>query len=188
MAKKKKIKVQGLEIRLESINDDDYVSLTDIAKKANEDQPAQILQRWIRNSSTLEFLNTWEKVHNPNFKLVEMNEFKLNAFDNTKTMSIQRFISTTDAIGIKSKSGRYGGAFAHKEIALHFCGWLSPAFQVFLFKAFAELMEKEFQRKNLEWHISRLTDNVDEMRNLLDTIPGQKEDRNRTKRISKPKK
>ena len=177
--KKKTIEVQGIEIRLESNLETDYVSLTDIARSANEEQPAQILQRWMRNGSTLQFLQTWEKVHNPDFKLVKMDEFKMDSFNNTKIMSLQRFIEDTNAIGIVSKRGRYGGTYGHKEIALHFCGWLNPSFQVFLFKAFSELMEKEYQRKNLEWHISKITDNVDEIRNLLDTIPGQKNNRNR---------
>lgn len=176
-----KIQVEDLEIRIEPINDNDYVSLTDIAKKSNEEQPSQILQRWMRNNGTLQFLHTWESVHNPDFKVVKMNEFKVDSFNNTSILSIQRFIKETNAIGIISKSGRYGGTYAHKEIALHFCGWLSPSFQVFLFKAFSELMEKEYQRKNLEWHISKLTDNVEEMRNLLDTIPGQIDRRNRLK-------
>jgi len=185
---KKVIKVQGLEIRLEPIDDKDYVSLTDIAKKNSDDKPVYILQRWIRNRSTLTFLDQWEKVHNPNFKDAQMSVFKEQASINRHSISPQRYIKATNAIGLISKSGRYGGTYAHREIALNFCYWLDPAFQVFLFKAFNELIQREADRQNLEWHISKLTDNVDEMRNLLDTIPGQKAQRNRLKQLKKDKK
>jgi len=84
-------------------------------------------------------------------------------------------------VGIIVKNGRGGGVFTHKDIALEFCSWLSPTFKVFLIKAFQEMVEQEFQRKNLSWHISKLTDNVEEMRNLLDTIPHQDPERNRLK-------
>ncbi len=187
MAKKKIIEVQGLEIRIEPINDEDYVSLTDIAKqqdKANR----QLIIRWIQNADTLRYLQAWEILHNANFKVTEMHNIRLNTIDRRQNITPQRYIKQTNAIGIISKSGKYGGTFAHKEIALNFCYWLSPEFQVLLYKAFNELMEREYKRQSLEWHISKITDNIDEVRNLLDTIPGQKEDRNRIKRISKPKK
>ncbi len=176
---KSTIEVQGLEIRVEPVNDLDYVSLTDIAKKNSDDAPVYLLQRWIRNKSTLTFLDQWEKVHNPKFKHAQMSVFKEQASINRNSISPQRYIKATDAIGITSKSGRGGGTFAHKEIALNFCYWLDPAFQVFLFKAFNELMRREVERKNLEWHVTKITDNVEEIRNLLDTIPGQQENRNR---------
>jgi len=185
MAKKKKLEVQGLEIRIEEIQNSDYISLTDIAKKNSEEQPSYILQRWIRNRSTLTFLSQWEKVHNPDFKHAQMSVFKEQASINRHAMSPQRFIKETNAIGLTSKSGRYGGTYAHREIALNFCYWLDPAFQVFLFKAFNELLKREAERKNLEWHISKITDNIDEVRNLLDTIPGQKEVRNRLEQEKK---
>ena len=98
-----------------------------------------------------------------------------------------KWIEQTNAIGIKSKAGRYGGTYAHKDIALHFCGWLDPRFQVWMMKALSELLQQEFNRKSLEWHISKITDNVDEIRNLLDSIPGQKNELNRLKKATKKK-
>jgi len=177
---KKKIEVQGIEIRLKPVHDSDYISLTDIAKKAEGDNK-QLILRWMQNSDTLLFLQAWEELHNPDFKVMEMNNFRLKHLEKRYSATPQKYIAQTNAIGIISKSGRYGGTYAHKEIALNFCYWISPQFQVYLYKAFTELMELEFQRKNLEWHVSKITDNIDEVRNLLDTIPGQKPERDRLK-------
>ena len=133
----------------------------------------------MKNNNTLLFLEQWEKVHNPNFKVHQMVYFKNKAAENRYIVTPQNFIKETDAVGIISKSGRYGGTFAHKDIALNFCYWLSPQFQVFLLKAFQELVEEKYRNQSLDWHIQKLTDNVEEMRYLLDTIPGQKDERNR---------
>ena len=174
----KKIKIQGLEIHIEQIKDEDYVSLTDIAKNSDK-RAAVLISSWIKNSNTLLFLDAWEKLHNPNFKVHQMEYFRLQTTENRYIATPQNFIEETGAIGITSKSGRYGGTFAHKDIALNFCYWLSPVFQVYLLKEFQRLKEEEFSRKNLEWHIGRITNLVDETRNWLDTIPGQQPDRNR---------
>ena len=179
--RKKKIEVQGLQIRIEAINDDDYISLTDIAKQSAEMRPAVTIQSWLRNSNTILFLDTWEKVHNQNYKVSQMTDFLLKASDNRKSITPKKWIEITNAIGFRVKSGRGGGAFAHKDIAINFCYWLSPPFQVYFIKEFQRLKEEESERKNLEWHVSKLTDNVEEMRNLLDTIPGQKPERDRLK-------
>lgn len=187
MAKKKTLEVQGIQIRIEPINEKEYVSLTDIAKKFN-DKPSNLLVSWIKNSSTLLFLEAWEKAYNPNFKLYQMVEFKAMSIDNRNIISPKSYIDYTNPIGILSKPGRYGGTYAHKDIALNFCYWLSPEFQVAMIIKFQQLLEEEYSRQNLEWHISKITDNIDEVRNLLDTIPGQKEERNRVKRIAKSKK
>lgn len=176
---KKKIKVQGLEIQIENIHEDDYISLTDIAKKTKNSKPAFTILNWIRNQNTLLYLETWEQVHNPNFKVVQMHNFRLEAADNRSDISPKNFIKKTSAIGLISKRGRYGGTYAHSDIALEFCSWLSPQFKVYLYKEFKRLKEQEFKGKNLEWHVSKITDNIEEVRNLLDTIPGQKEERNR---------
>ena len=181
MAKKKKIKVDGIDIRVQEMEKEDYISLTDIAKKNSDRQPNSILISWIRNQSTLSFLEAWEKTFNPNFKHSQMAMFRNLAADNRSLLSPKNFAEQTGAIGIISKSGRYGGTYAHKDIALNFCYWLSPEFQVAMIKTFQELMEREFSRKNLEWHISKITDNIEEARNLLDTIPGQISERNRIK-------
>ena len=176
---KGKIQVQGLEIRLEPIQEERYVCLTDIAKQAEDKRAAVLIGSWMKNNNTLLFMEQWEKLHNPDFKVDQMVNFRMKTQENRYVATAQKYIKATNAIGIISKSGRYGGTYAHQDIALNFCYWLSPAFQVFMIKAFQELMAKDFERQNLEWHISKLTDNVEEMRNLLDTIPGQLPNRNR---------
>ena len=100
-----------------------------------------------------------------------MDAFKINSMENRNVLTPKQYIKSTDAIGLVSTPGRYGGTLAHKDIALNFCYWLSPVFQ--------ELMQEEFSRRSLQWHISKITDNIDEVRNLLDTIPGQLPELNR---------
>ena len=126
-----------------------------------------------------EFLATWEQISNPNFKGVEFDALMAKAGRNRFAISPSAWIKKTNAIGIFTKPVRGGGTFAHKDIALGFCYWLSPPFQVFILKEFQRLKEEEFQRKNLQWHISKITDNIEEVRNLLDTIPHQKPEQNR---------
>ena len=176
---KKKINVQGLTIRIEGIQGDDFVNLTDIAKQQNRTEPRFLIMSWLKNQNTLEFLETWELVHNTNFKRDQMVTFRLEANSNRNVVTVKNLIERTGLIGLKSKSGRYGGTWAHADIALNFCYWLSPKFQVYFFKEFQRLKKEEFQQKNLEWHISKITDNIDEVRNLLDTIPFQNQERNR---------
>lgn len=110
-----------------------------------------------------------------------MVNFRLNATENQTIPTPKNYIKETKAIGLISKSGRYGGTFAHKDIALNFCYWLSPEFQVYMIKEFQRLKEEEAQRLSLEWHISKITDNIDEVRQLLDTIPFQRPQNNRIK-------
>lgn len=176
---KKKIKVEGITIRLEEINDRDYVSLTDIAKKSSNSKPAHIIQNWMKNSNTLRYLLTWEKAYNPKIKVIQLDDLLLESTDNRIIISPKDWIKRINAIGIAQKSGRGGGTFAHQEIALDFCYWLSPEFKVYLNQEFVRLKKEEFSRQNLEWHISKITDNIDEVRNLLDTIPGQMPELNR---------
>ncbi len=172
MKSKKKIEVQGIEIRLEPIQEMDYVSLTDIAKKNSEDHKYVVIN-WMKNANTLDFLEEWEQVHNPDFKVVQMDNFRKMHRKNRYIATPKKWVEATGAIGIVSRAGRYGGTYAHKDIALHFCGWLDPRFQVWMMKAFSELMRREFDRKNLEFHIRKITDNIEEARNWLDTIPFQ---------------
>ncbi len=178
---KKKLKVQGLEIRLEPINETDYVSLTDIAKQSENQEPNYVIANWMKNRNTLEFLEVWESLKNPNFKPNQMIGFKEKYLSNRNAITPKRWITELNAIGIISKSGRNGGTFAHKDIALNFCYWLSPTFQVYMITEFQRLKEIEYEQKNLKWHISKITDNVEELRNLLDTIPYQDTNRNRLK-------
>ncbi len=183
----KKLEVLGLQIRVDTIRQDDYISLTDIAKRNSEDRPSNTVSNWLRNQATLSYLQTWEEVHNPNFKLLQMQEFRLRAVENRSLVSPKSYIEMTGAIGLVSKSGRHdGGTFAHSEIAMEFCTWLSPPFKVYFYKEFQRLKTEEMGRRSLEWHISRITDNVEEIRNLLDTIPGQRPERNRLQLLGKP--
>lgn len=178
--KKKSIKVQGLKISIKAVEKEDFVSLTDIARQS-ERPSHELIKDWLRNKNTLLFLEAWETLHNPDFKQGQMPLFIKKAADNRKSITPKLFIETLNAIGITSTQGRYGGTFAHKDIALNFCYWLSPVFQVYFIKEFDRLKEEEFSRKNLEWHIRRITDNIEDVRNLLDTIPGQDESRKRIK-------
>jgi len=187
MTKKKKINVQGVEIRVEKVKEEDYISLTDIAKKNSGRPPNSVLISWIRNQNTLSFLGAWEKTFNPNFKHSQMAMFRELAADNRSLLTPKNFVEQTEALGMTSKSGRYGGTYAYKDIALNFCYWLSPEFQVAMIKTFQELLAREFSRKNLEWHISKITDNIEEARNLLDTIPFQNPDRNRIGNVEEDK-
>jgi len=184
--KKEKLLIpeMDLELNVELVDTEDYISLTEIAKK-HGDENYQLIIRWIQNSDTLIYLETWEKIHNPDFNLTEMSKFRLMHQRNRYSISPQKYIKATGAKGIVSKAGRYGGTLAHKEIALHFCYWLDPSYQVFFFKAFTKLLEERAATQNLKWHISKITDNIDEVRNLLDTIPLQDPERNR---LNKPKK
>ena len=128
---KKTIQVEGNDISFfTSKEQEDYISLTDIAKKINPDLPADVISNWIRNKDTIEFLEVWEKLNNPHFNLVQLHEVKNEAGHNRFVISPSKWIEKTNAIGLVTKSGRYGGGtFAHKDIALGFCYWVSPAFQ-----------------------------------------------------------
>jgi KilA-N domain len=147
------IKVQGTQISLVLRNQKDYISLTDIAKHRNPDTPADIVKNWLRSRSTIEFLGLWEQLNNPDFKLVEFDQFKNEAGANHFVLSPQKWIETTGAIGLVSRSGRYGGTFAHTDIGFEFASWISPQFKLYLITEFQRLKEKE--RKELGWDIKR---------------------------------
>lgn len=149
---KQKLTVEGLTI---AIDKDGYISLTDIAKQSDRDRPAEMIRRWIRNSSTITFLATWEKVHNGNFKVAQMNHFREFASINRNIVSTKIYIEQTGAIGIIAKSGRYGGTYAHSDIALNFCYWLSPEFQVYFLKEFQRLKNDEAVRLGLQFDLRR---------------------------------
>jgi hypothetical protein len=156
---KKTITVEGNEIVLISDNTtEEYFSLTDIAKKFNEDSPADLIANWVRNKDTVEFLGVWEKLNNPNFNLVQFEEVKKEAGFNRFVISPTKWVSLTGAIGLTTKSGRYGGGtFAHKDLALAFCYWISPPFQLYVIREFQRLKEQEAkeQKDSLEWNIKR---------------------------------
>ena len=175
MFEKRKLIVNDQEIGL----DEDYVNLTDIAKQNGEGRPDTTISSWLKNSNTLRYLEEWELQNNPNFKPKQMLGFRLKATDNRNSITPKRYVDETNAIGFYAKPGRGGATFAHIEIAIMFCYWLSPPFAVWMVRSFKTLVRNEVDRQNLEFHISRLTDTIDEARNWLDTIPGQQKERNR---------
>lgn len=153
----KKIQAQGLQVAMFSQNEDDYISLTDIARYKNNDEPKDIVKNWLRNRNVIEFLGIWEKINNPNFKGVEFDSFKNEAGLNSFVLSPQKWIEKTAAIGIISKSGRYNsGTFAHKDIAFEFASWISPEFKLYLIKEFQRLKTEENKRSFLDWDAKRM--------------------------------
>lgn len=156
--KNKKIEINQLAIAVNlSQNENDFISLTDIAKFKNRDFPADVVKNWMRNRSTIEFLGIWEKLNNPDFKLVEFDGFKNEAGANSFVLPPQKWIEKTSAIGMISKSGRYGGGtFAHKDIAFEFASWISPEFKLYLIKEFQRLKVEENERLILGWDAKRM--------------------------------
>ncbi len=152
---KKKIKVKGTEVVLFTKEKEDYISITDIARFKDSERTNYIVQNWMRNRNTIEFLGLWEQIHNPNFKSIEFDAFKNEAGSNSFTMTPKRWIEATNAIGITSKSGRYGGTYAHQDIAFEFASWISAEFKLYLLKEFQRLKKDELERKKLEWNVSR---------------------------------
>ena len=152
----KTIIVQGIPVALLNKNQADYISLTDIANaKEGEARAADVIKNWIRNRGTLEFIGTWEQMYNPDFNVVEFDHFKMNAGLPSFVLSPGRWIEKTNAIGIIVKAGRYGGTYAHKDIAFEFCSAISPVFKLYLIKEFQRLKEEENNRLNLGWNIQR---------------------------------
>jgi hypothetical protein len=149
----KKIKVENKEISIQIVNDSEYISLTDMVR-GNEG--SDHIRNWLRNRNTVEFIGLWETIHNPDFKGVEFDTFRKEAGLNSFNLTPRKWVESTDAIGIYSKSGRYGGTYAHKDIAFEFGSWISPLFKLMLLKEFQRLKEEESNRYNLEWNIKRL--------------------------------
>ncbi|MFH1876635.1 MAG: KilA-N domain-containing protein [Candidatus Omnitrophota bacterium] len=149
-----KIEVRGTEVTVLSVTQkEDYICLTDIARHKNSDRTDDLIRNWLRNRNTVEFLGVWEEIYNPNFKPVEFDGFKKQAGLNSFTLTPKQWIEKTNAIGIISKSGRYGGTYAHKDIAFEFAAWISVEFKLYLIKEFQRL--KESERKQLGWNIKR---------------------------------
>ena len=150
--KSNKIVVDNTSITIISVNEDDYISLTDIAKHKSDD-PIAVISNWMRNRNTIEYLGIWECLYNPDFKPLEFEGFRKQAGLNAFTLSPQKWIRTTNAVGIISKSGRYGGTFAHKDIAFKFASWISVEFELYLIKEFQRLKQEE--QKTLGWSVKR---------------------------------
>jgi hypothetical protein len=155
MAKNSKIEVKGTEISIFTAETEDYISLTDIARYRDSERSDYILQNWMRNRSTIEFMGLWEQFHNSNFNSIEFDGIKNMAGSNSFSLTPKRWIETTNAKGIVAKTGRYGGTFAHKDIAFEFASWLSAEFKFYLIKEFQRLKEDESERLKLEWNLQR---------------------------------
>lgn len=140
---------------LTSLNNEDYISLTDIARYAST-EPFSVINNWLRNKDTISFLGLWEQLNNPNFKPIEFERFKNAAGANAFTLSPQKWINATNAIGIISKSGRYGGTYAHKDIAFEFASWVSPEFKLYVIQDYQRLKSEESHRYALDWNVKRL--------------------------------
>lgn len=149
-----KLVVKGAEISVQWNSErDDFISLTDIAKLKDSDNPRYIIQNWLRNRNTIEFLGVWESLYNPSFNRVEFDAFRSQVGLNSFVMTPQKWVESTRAIGIISKAGRYGGTYAHKEIAFEFASWISVEFKLYLVKEFERLKTEEM--KQLGWDIKR---------------------------------
>jgi hypothetical protein len=152
----KKIFIQNKEIAVKISKDgDDYISLTDMAK-FKDYRAAVVISNWLSTKYTIQFIGGWEQMHNPTFKVMEFNDFKNDAGSNGYVVSPSVFITKTNAIGIKSTPGRYGGTFAHKDIAFEFATWLSPEFKLYLIKEFQRLKVEENDRLALGWDARRM--------------------------------
>ncbi len=152
--KSKKIEVKGIVIATFSKNEKDYISLTDMAKFKSYDSGI-VIANWLSTKYTIQFMGAWEQLHNPNFNLIEFHKIKSEAGSNGFIVSSSFWIKQTKAIGIISSAGRYGGTYAHKDIAFEFATWLSPEFKLFLIKEFQRLKAEESERLELGWDLKR---------------------------------
>ena len=153
--KSNKIDVKGISIVIYKSGLEDYISLTDIARYKDISNTDSIIQNWLRNRNTIELLGFWEKIYNPNFKPLEFEGFRKQAGLNSFVLTPKKWIENTNAIGIVSKPGRYGGTFAHKDIALEFASWISIEFKLYVIKEFQRLKEEENNKEKLDWNLQR---------------------------------
>lgn len=152
---KQSLNAKGIDIRtVLGADHQDYISLTDIAKYKSND-PNDTIRNWMRNRDVIEFLGLWENLHNPHFKPVEFDGFRNEAGTNAFTLSPRQWIECTNAIGIQSKSGRYGGTYAHTDIAFEFASWISPEFKLYIIKDYQRLKRDESVNSKLEWNARR---------------------------------
>ena len=148
------IHANGIDIGIYTQDfENEFLSLTDIARYKSDD-PTAVIQNWMRNRDVIEFLGLWERLHNPDFKPLEFEGFKKQAGANAFTMSPKKWIEATDAIGIVSKAGRYGGTYAHSDIAMSFATWISPEFQLYIMKDYRRLKTDENSRLSLNWNLN----------------------------------
>ncbi len=156
ISKNQVIEVQRTSICISNNNGEDYICITDMAKaKTDESRAADVIKNWMRTRTTLEFLGSWEKIYNPNFKVVEFDHFKSQAGLPSFVLSPSQWVDKTNAIGIFSKAGRYGGTYAHKDIAFEFGSAISAEFKLYLIKEFQRLKQEENDRQKLDWNLQR---------------------------------
>lgn len=152
MSKSKSLNIEGIEITIISQQQDDYISLTDMAKSQMQEA---IIIKWLSLKSTIEYLGEWEALYNPAFNYTEFGTIKNSSGSNNFVLSVKQWIEHTGAIGITARAGRYGGTYAHKDIAFHFGMWISPKFQLLLVKEYQRLKDDENDRLKLEWNLQR---------------------------------
>lgn len=155
--KKREITVGDNTINVHEVDGEDYICLTDMARG---EEGVDHIKNWMRNRNTIEFLGLWETMHNPDFKGVEFDRFRKEAGLNSFALRPQKWIQVTNAMGIVSKSGRYGGTYAHRDIAFEFGSWISPAFKLYLIKEYQRLKDLENNQYNLEWNVQRVLGKV----------------------------
>jgi hypothetical protein len=156
MSKSKTIEVQQTKVSIIAFNGEDYICITDMAHaKSDSSRAADVIKNWIRTRTTLEFLGTWEKIYNPDFKVVEFDHFKTQAGLPSFVLSPMQWVEKTNAVGIFSKAGRYGGTYAHKDIAFEFGSAISAEFKLYLIKEFQRLKADENDRLKLDWNVQR---------------------------------
>ena len=156
MSKNRIITVQDIPITVSEADIDDYICITDMATaKSDSSRAADVIKNWLRNRNTLEFLGTWEQIYNSDFKVVEFDHLKAEAGLHTFVLSASEWIDKTNAIGLFVKKGRYGGTYAHKDIAFEFASAISPVFKLYLIKEFQRLKEQENDIKKIEWDAKR---------------------------------
>ena len=177
------ITVQDIPITVSMADEEDYICITDMAAaKSDNSRAADVIRNWLRNRSTLEFLSTWEEMYNPNFKVFESEHFKKDVGLVTFTPSVSEWVEKTDAIGLFVKKGRYGGTFAHKDIAFEFASAISPVFKLYLIREFQRLKTQESDLRKIEWDAKRfLSKNnyliqTDAVKNYLIPVCNYRED------------
>lgn len=153
--KKNTIEVQGAPVAIISQNQQDSICLTDIAKFKNPNHPDDVIRNWLRNRNTVEFLGIWERLNNPNFNPVEFDGIRMQTGLNSFVLTPKQWIEKTGAMGLTSSAGRYGGTYAHKDIAFEFASWVSVEFKLYLIKEFQRLKEDESRRLSLAWNLNR---------------------------------
>jgi len=157
MSKSRKavVSVKGTEITILAHNEQDYISLTDIARHKDPGRTDYLISNWMRNRNTIEFLGIWESLNNPGFNPIEFDGFRKSAGLNSFILTVKQWVERTKAVGLISRPGRYGGTFAHKDIAFEFAAWISVEFRLFLIKEFQRLKDDENSRLSLAWNLNR---------------------------------